>query len=379
MAIPPPPPEQPWDRPRQPSPQDPYDSHDPEARQAPAVPQSPHAPQNPQLSQDAQLPQDPAVPQSPHAPQNPQLPQDQTAPPSPHAPQSPHAPPPQAYGAPSFGAPAPGQSPYGQPPYGQSPYGQSPHPQPSYPQAPYGQSPYAAHPYGPPPAPPAANGLAVASLVTGIVCCVPPLGLILGLVALAQIKKRGDSGKGLAVAGMVLSSLSVVLVLVGLLTGGLNSLGEELRKGASSSNKSVEDLRTGQCFNTPDGSLEGTTYDVEVVGCDKPHDAEVFGTFDLADAKAYPGDEKISRVADQRCAIAEKSYTGGRTVDVDSYYLMPDPRGWRLGDRGVTCVFGDESGDRLTGSLRDTGSGDSGEPGGVDGTDGADDVQGEEV
>ncbi|GHH40220.1 DUF4190 domain-containing protein [Streptomyces candidus] len=345
MAIPPPPPEQPWDRPRQPSPQVP---HDTEIRQAPAVPHRPHGPQSaqaPQSSQDAQPPQDPTAPHAPHAP------------------------PPQAYGAPPFGAPAPGQPSYGQPSYGQSPY-----PQPSY-----GQPPYAAHPYGPPPAPPAANGLAVASLVTGIVCCVPPLGLILGLMALAQIKKRGDSGKGLAVTGIVLSSLSVVLVLVGLLTGGLNSLGDELRKGASGSNRSVEDLRIGQCFNTPDGSLEGTTYDVEVVGCDKPHDAEVFGTFDLADAKAYPGDEKISKVADQRCAIAEKSYTGGGAADVDSYYLMPDPRGWRLGDRGVTCVFGDESGDRLTGSLRGTGSGDSGGTGGADSTDGTDDVQGEEV
>lgn len=262
--------------------------------------------------------------------------------------------------APPGPPPAPHQgygTPYGQSPYGAQPYGGQPYGTPS--------------PYGMPPAVPKTNGLAIASLVTGIICCVPPLGLVLGLVALSQIRKRGDAGKGMAVAGIVLSSLSVVLVLVGILTGGLTAFKEGFERGAGGSGQSVEDLRTGQCFDTPDGSLEGTTYNVEVVDCAKPHDGEVFGTFDLADSAEYPGDEKIGTIADGRCATAEASYTGGAQGSADSYYLMPDKNGWRLGDRGVTCVFGDESGGKLTGTLRDEGTGGTNGSGGTDGSSGS--------
>ncbi|MFJ2740524.1 DUF4190 domain-containing protein [Streptomyces sp. NPDC087440] len=258
---------------------------------------------------------------------------------------------------------------YGQSPYGQAPgtYGQAPG---SYGQSPYAAQPYGIGPYGMPPAPPATNGLAIASLITGIVCCLPPLGLVLGLVALSQIKKRGDSGKGMAIAGIVLSCLSIVLTLVMIFTGGFSAFMRGVEKGANGTSRSVTDLRVGQCFNSSDGSLEGTTYDVDVVGCEEEHDAEVFGTFDLADSRTYPGDEKISTIADKRCATAQETYTGGSEIDTDFYYLMPDEPGWRLGDRGVTCVFGNESGEKLTGSLRGGGTGGTGGTGGPDGSSG---------
>ncbi|MFJ6695742.1 DUF4190 domain-containing protein [Streptomyces sp. NPDC091272] len=300
MAIPPPPPEQPWNQPQQPG--------------GPTPP-----PEQPWTQ-----------PMQPGGP-----------PPRPVPPAH------QAYG-----------TPYPSSAYGAQPYGTQPG---------YGGP----QPYGAPPAPPRTNGMAIASLVTGIVCCVPVLGLILGLVALSQIKRRGDAGKGMAVAGIVLSSLSVVLVLVGIVTGALTNFRQGFEDGMNENRHAVEDLRTGQCFDTPDGSLEGTTYDVSLLDCGKPHDAEVFGTFDLAESRDYPGDERISTVADQKCATAEKKYTGGGVADADSYYLMPDARGWRLGDRGVTCVFGNESGAKLTGSLRGTGTGgDGGSTGGTGGTDG---------
>ncbi|MGW7412239.1 DUF4190 domain-containing protein [Streptomyces sp. NPDC054863] len=281
--------------------------------------------------------------------------------------------------------PPPPEQPWNQP---QQPGGppQQPPPPPHqaygtpYQPSPYGAQPYGGpQPYGMPPAPPRTNGLAIASLVTGIVCCIPVLGLILGLVALSQIKKRGDSGKGMAVAGIVLSSLSVVLVLVGILTGGLANFKQGFEDGMRENAHSVEDLRTGQCFDTADGSLEGTTYDVTLLDCGKAHDAEVFGTFDLADSGEYPGDARISAIADKKCATAEQDYTGGASIETDSYYLMPDARGWRLGDRGVTCVFGNESGEKLTGSLRDAGTGTGdGSTGGTGSTGGGGDSGGTE-
>jgi peptidyl-prolyl cis-trans isomerase B (cyclophilin B) len=55
------------------------------------------------------------------------------------------------------------------------------------------------------------NGMAIASLVCAFVCT--PLGLIFGFVALSQIGKTGQSGRGLAIAGIVVSVLSIVAVI----------------------------------------------------------------------------------------------------------------------------------------------------------------------
>ena len=128
--------------------------------------------------------------------------------------------------------PAPGQA---VPGYGAG------NPVPAYPaphQAPY-QGPYPGHmayqvPYQAPhqgqyqpayyqagPVPPRNNGLAIASLVLGILWLWwlgSILALIFGYVALGQIKQRGESGKGMAVAGIVLGWVGVASgVLVGIL------------------------------------------------------------------------------------------------------------------------------------------------------------------
>ena len=59
--------------------------------------------------------------------------------------------------------------------------------------------------------------MAIAALVLGI-CgfffITPIIGLVLGLVSLSTIKKSGQRGKGLAVSGVVLSSLWIALFAV---------------------------------------------------------------------------------------------------------------------------------------------------------------------
>ncbi|MET8821837.1 DUF4190 domain-containing protein, partial [Streptomyces rochei] len=49
-------------------------------------------------------------------------------------------------------------------------------------------------PYGAYPARPPVSGLAIAAFVLGVLCFVPAVGLVLGLVALAQIRKRVSIG-----------------------------------------------------------------------------------------------------------------------------------------------------------------------------------------
>ena len=102
--------------------------------------------------------------------------------------------------------------PYGQPqgqPYGQQPYPQQPY---GYPQ-PYG--------YGYPP-PRRTNGLAIASMVLGIVWLYwigSILALVFGYTAKRQIRERGEAGGGMATAGIVLGWVGVGFLALGLVVG----------------------------------------------------------------------------------------------------------------------------------------------------------------
>jgi hypothetical protein len=147
--------------------------------------------------------------------------------------------------------PAPGQSPHGQIPPGQyppGPYPPGPYPPGPYPPGPYppgqyppGQYPTAQYPPGQPgyhpqfhaPVLARNNPFAIAALVCGIVqfvlglaivgnivCAIP--AIVFGSIALHQIRTRGERGRGMAIAGLVLGILGVLyfaLVIVGIILG----------------------------------------------------------------------------------------------------------------------------------------------------------------
>ncbi|OBF61060.1 hypothetical protein A5787_18050 [Mycobacterium sp. 852002-50816_SCH5313054-b] len=117
--------------------------------------------------------------------------------------------------APGYGPPPPG---YGPPPPG---YG----PPPGYPPPPgYGAPAYPGYPggyYGAPDyrASAGTNGLAIASLIasfTGFFCCVigSVVAIVLGAVALNQIKQTRQEGYGLAVTGIVIGVATLVVFLI---------------------------------------------------------------------------------------------------------------------------------------------------------------------
>ncbi|MCI3272856.1 DUF4190 domain-containing protein [Streptomyces cylindrosporus] len=242
-----------------------------------------------------------------------------------------------------------------------------PPPGPQQPQGPYqqGQFPPGAQPYPPyqpwaqgytpynRPAP--VNGLAVASLVLGILCCVPGLGLLLGLIALGQIRKNGERGRSMAVYGSVLSTLGLVLWVLVLATGAASDFWDGVKDSARD-NGSAYTLAKGECFDSPSGSLEGEAYDVDKVPCAGEHDGEVFASFKMSGYDSYPGDRKVTDLADTRCWSLRYDYAMDAWAvpdDVDVYYLTPTRDSWGLGDREITCVFGntDEKAS-LTGSVR---------------------------
>ena len=99
---------------------------------------------------------------------------------------------------------------------------------PQYPNPPQGQGDYgsgqvggeyAPPPYGGYPQPKQGNGMAIASLVCGIIglllfgVILGPLALIFGGVGLSRANK-GASGKGMAIAGIVLGAIATVLAII---------------------------------------------------------------------------------------------------------------------------------------------------------------------
>ncbi|WP_322409222.1 DUF4190 domain-containing protein [Microbacterium invictum] len=129
-----------------------------------------------------------------------------SVPPYPGAPQG--SPTPPAYGQPpAYDPPAAAQAPYGsaapyaaQAPYGAAPYG--------------GTAPYGAY------AGPKTNVLAIVSLISSIVAFVvlPFIGSLVGVItghmALSQIKRTGEQGRGLALAGTIVGYVGLGFILL---------------------------------------------------------------------------------------------------------------------------------------------------------------------
>ena len=83
--------------------------------------------------------------------------------------------------------------------------------QPPTPPPPY---PYGAYRY---PAPPPTNTMAIAALVSAVVFA--PLGIVFGHISLSQIKRTGEEGRGLAIAGLVIGYLVTVLTVIAVVVG----------------------------------------------------------------------------------------------------------------------------------------------------------------
>ena len=140
-----------------------------------------------------------------------------SAPPAPPAP--PAAPAYDAPAAPQYDAPA-------APAYDASAYG-APAAPPYGAPAPYVSSPYGAAPYGPGYgagyiSPVQTNVLAIISLVAsiaGFIWLVPVIGpitaVITGHISLAQIKRTGEKGRGMALAGTVIGWVGIAAIVVG--------------------------------------------------------------------------------------------------------------------------------------------------------------------
>ncbi|WP_433724213.1 DUF4190 domain-containing protein [Actinoplanes sp. CA-051413] len=240
-------------------------------------------------------------------------------------------------------------APYGaQPgaPYGAqagAPYG-APQPDgyPGFP--PPGASPY------PPPGSGGTSGFAIASLIFGILGGIL-LSVIFGIVALVQIRKRGQKGRGMAIAGLTLSGCWVLLIIIGVTAAIISDSGNSSSStagGANSGSVSVTQLKPGDCINGI--QTVGSVEDLPVISCALPHEGEVYANFNLP-AGPWPGDAEVQKQAEKLCEAELKAYAASPAETVEVLYLHPLQQSWSR-DRGVTCVATDERG-TTTGSVRD--------------------------
>jgi hypothetical protein len=202
-----------------------------------------------------------------------------------------------------------------------------------------------------PPPPGGTNGFAVASLVFGIIGGVL-FAVIFGIVALTQIRRRNQTGKGMAVAGLVLSGVWLLacgglVAVVAISEPDRNSEGNLTEEGSVSSRA----LKLGDCLKKVPS--EGVVLNVDVLPCTQPHGAEVYAVLTLS-GSTYPGEAAIIKEAEEGCTAKVDVLTEDARNDdsAEIFYIYPESAtAWRRGDHEVSCIVGSET-KQFTGSMR---------------------------
>ncbi|MBW1599566.1 DUF4190 domain-containing protein [Streptomyces sp. JJ38] len=207
----------------------------------------------------------------------------------------------------------------------------------------------------PPPSGP--NGPAIGALVTSVLF-LWPVALVLGFVALSQTRKRGEDGRGLALAGLWVAgaqALATGVLLALVLPWGDTAEGEEDEGYASPEIVYAFEVRVGDCFNpvNDDMSQDASHSGMEIVPCDQPHEMQAYAVFDL-DLPESSGHEDAGPWASTGC-LEHYGYPTGDAApgDLTHYILLPSPEGWERDQRDVLCAYTREGGGMLEGSLVD--------------------------
>jgi hypothetical protein len=186
--------------------------------------------------------------------------------------------------------------------------------------------PYHAPPGYPAPPPPTkqTNWWAIVSLIFGVLGGVL-ISVICGIVGLKKAK-QGQGGRGLAIAGLVLSVLWVLVFAAGI----------AFYFAVGRGTVTATDVKTGDCLKEIPGSTRVMT--VDTVGCDQSHAGEVFAVLMMPDGD-YPGQSAIEAYQN-KCEPELSSYAPDAVTDesVQLYVLYPTDETWKQGDRAVTCI-----------------------------------------
>jgi hypothetical protein len=229
------------------------------------------------------------------------------------------------------------------------------------------------------------DGYAIASLLLGVFG-ITVIGAILsinfGIMALRRIRRTGQPGRGLAIAGLVFSTIWLLVVTFFVLGAGKGPSQPSASGGASSPSgarnspsggdsssptakpsssaspgslsANVFALHPGQCFQNPPASQTelGFTY-VTVVPCTKPHNAQAFAQVAVK-GTSWPGTDAVKRQADSDChaQIKENVQTSKIKSSMSLRYLYPLESSWASGHRTITCLIVNSTPDLTTSLLK---------------------------
>jgi hypothetical protein len=177
------------------------------------------------------------------------------------------------------------------------------------------------------------------SFVLGIVAIIP-VSVVAGIVALRRIRRLGQGGTGLAIAGLVLSAVwLVVFVAAGVLSNGTATRQDTTGRITHRGNLGVFALAAGDCFDNP--TSQSNIESVTAIPCTQAHDSQVFAKFTVAGSdSAYPGQAALNKTADRGCnartgTIDRAKATSAMTIRV----LFPERDAWAGGERTVSCLI----------------------------------------
>ena len=202
---------------------------------------------------------------------------------------------------------------------------------------------------------PGHNGLAIAALCCGVAVFVPFASfaaIVLGIVALGQVRRVVQKGRGMAIAGIVLGSLWIAGALA-FIVFAVTSSPDRDATGALAPDQQVglSDLRPGDCFDGLPAIDDAQLSEVTSAGCAQPHEAQVVASVTLPEGP-WPGREDAALRAESMCSTSVRSRV--RVADLDRVslvYVYPStPAQWRQ-SRGAMCVLVDPDGGHLTHSV----------------------------
>jgi hypothetical protein len=162
------------------------------------------------------------------------------------------------------------------------------------------------------------------SLIFGVIGGVL-ISVVCGIVGLNKAK-TGLGGRGMAIAGLVLSGLwvlAIIALVVFLLV---------FDKGTVS----ATEVKAGDCLTEVPAS--GLVITVDTAPCGEPHTGEIFSVMTMPDSK-FPGQFAIEEYQN-KCApgLAEYSPEAANDPGVGLFVLSPSKDSWGQGDRTVTCI-----------------------------------------
>lgn len=168
------------------------------------------------------------------------------------------------------------------------------------------------------------NRWAIAAFLLGLVS-LAPLSVIAGVIALVKARDGRTSGRGLAIAGMVISVLWTAVWAYSawpkneLITGTLQS---------------APTMRVGQCFQDTVNSP---------ASCDQPHSNEVFAILALS---RFPDSDPEQKQIEDRCKteLPKYSSSAGRDpkIQVDAWPPGTESRYMDSHEAGCVAHFGSD-------------------------------------